>query len=86
MATEFPLTRQSVRDLDNPIVPNQRKVNVGSTERAVSSVGGAFLAGLGLTSGGLFGVALIGLGGALIYRGSTGHCTAYAAMGVNTAK
>jgi uncharacterized membrane protein len=84
MATEFPLTTQGVRDLDNPIVPST--VNVSSTERAVSSVSGAFLAGLGLSKGGLCGVALMALGGALIYRGSTDHCAAYAAMGVNTAK
>jgi uncharacterized membrane protein len=85
-ATKFAVTRQGVRDLDHPIQPGSGKVNVGPTERAMSSVGGALLAGLGVSRGGLCGLMLAALGGALIYRGSTGHCSLYAAAGVNTAK
>lgn len=59
--------------------------NVGKSERNISLVTGAVLAGLGLTRGGLTGLALLGLGGALAYRGSTGYCSVYHALGVNSA-
>jgi uncharacterized membrane protein len=85
MAVEhYQMTRQGVRDLDNPIRPTSAKVNVGSNERAFSTVSGALLAGLGVGKGGLCGLALAALGAGLIYRGQTGHCSLYAATGVNT--
>jgi uncharacterized membrane protein len=74
-----------VPDLDRPARPVAGQVNVGTTERAVSSVGGAMLAGLGLARGGLCGMMLVALGGALVFRGATGHCSMYAATGKNTA-
>lgn len=80
----YQMTRQGVRDLDNPVRPASSKVNVGPNERAMSSVGGAILAGLGVEKGGLTGLALAALGAALVYRGQTGHCSLYAATGVNT--
>jgi uncharacterized membrane protein len=83
-AIDYPMTHQGVRDLDHPIRPT--RVNVGAGERTASSVGGALLAGFGLARGGLFGLALAAVGGALVYRGSTGHCLAYAALGMNTAR
>jgi uncharacterized membrane protein len=83
-ATSFPKTRQGVRDLDRPARPSG--VNVGPNERAASTLGGALLAGFGLARMGLCGLALAALGGALVYRGATGHCHAYAAAGVNTAR
>jgi uncharacterized membrane protein len=82
----FPMTHQGVRDLDHPIRPGAGRVNVGPTERALSSVGGALLAGLGAGRGGLLGLALAAAGAAMIYRGQTGHCSLYAATGINTAK
>jgi uncharacterized membrane protein len=85
-ATTYPMTHQGVRDLDNPIRPGRPRVNVGPNERAASTLGGAILAGLGLGSGNLSGLILAALGGALVYRGLTGHCSAYAAAGVNTAR
>ena len=78
------MTHQGVRDLDNPIRPKSAKVNVGSNERVFSTVSGALLAGLGVGKGGLCGLALAALGAGLIYRGQTGHCSLYAATGVNT--
>lgn len=83
----YPLTHQGVRDLDRrpQAVSACSRVNVGPNERALSSVGGALLAGLGVGRGGLGGMALAALGGALIYRGATGHCSAYAAAGIDTA-
>lgn len=85
-AMNFTMSRQGVRDLDRPVKPSTGAVNVGKTERTVSAVGGAALAGVGLARGGLWGLALAAVGGALVYRGATGHCSCYAAAGVNTAK
>ncbi len=85
-AMTYPMTHQGVRDLDNPIRPGRSKVNVGPNERAVSALGGAVLAGLGVSKGGVLGMTLLALGGALIYRGKSGHCSLYSATGMNTAK
>jgi uncharacterized membrane protein len=86
-AVEYPMTRQGVRDLDNPIRRRSGTgVNVGSGERAASTLGGAMLAGMGLAQGGFSGLLLIAAGGALAYRGVTGHCPAYAAAGIDTAR
>jgi uncharacterized membrane protein len=60
-------------------------VNVGQTERLASAIGGGALALYGLTRGTMGGVALALIGGSLIYRGVSGHCTVYSAAGVNTA-
>ncbi len=61
-------------------------VNVGETERVLSAVGGGALAVYGLTRGSLGGLCLAALGGALVYRGLSGHCSCYASMGVSTAE
>ncbi|MCP9494051.1 MAG: DUF2892 domain-containing protein [Pyrinomonadaceae bacterium MAG19_C2-C3] len=60
-------------------------VNVGSTERTISTVGGAALALYGLSRGSLAGIAIAAIGGGLIYRGTTGHCNVYEAINVDTA-
>ncbi|WP_460450490.1 YgaP family membrane protein [Alsobacter sp. SYSU BS001988] len=59
-------------------------VNVGSTERALSTIGGALIVLDGLRSGSLFGAMRAVLGAVLIARGVGGHCPAYAALGVDT--
>jgi uncharacterized membrane protein len=59
--------------------------NVSDTERWASVLGGGALALYGLKQGSLGGVALAALGSTLVYRGATGHCPAYGAMGVSTA-
>jgi len=63
----------------------QSTVNVGQTERWASAIGGGALAVYGLTRGTLGGIALALIGGSLVYRGTTGHCNVYDAMGVDTA-
>jgi uncharacterized membrane protein len=63
-----------------------RGVNVGDRERLLSVAGGGLLAWLGLREGGLLGVGLAALGGALVYRGVSGHCPMYTSMGVTTAE
>jgi uncharacterized membrane protein len=59
--------------------------NVADGERIVSIAAGAILAALGLGRGDLTGLVIAGVGGALAYRGATGHCAMYQAVGVDTA-
>lgn len=61
------------------------QVNVNHYERIASNIGGGVLAAYGLYRRDLLGLGLAALGGSLLYRGTTGHCHAYAALGVNTA-
>ncbi|HKP01137.1 MAG TPA: DUF2892 domain-containing protein [Nitrospiraceae bacterium] len=61
--------------------------NVGGTERLVSAMlGGALLLRSVIKPSGLGSelAALLGVG--LLHRSATGHCAAYQALGVNTAK
>jgi hypothetical protein len=60
-------------------------INVGSMERKASLIGGGLLAAFGLTRGSLSGLALAAIGGALLYRGYTGHCHMYAALNHSSA-
>lgn len=61
-------------------------INVGQGERIAGGIGGGLLALWGLrhfTPGSL----LLGLlGGGLLYRSASGHCPAYQAIGINTAR
>lgn len=59
--------------------------NVGSSERTMSLLAGAVLVGMGLTRGGLSGMAMLGMGGGLAFRGATGFCSVYRALGIDTA-
>ncbi len=59
-------------------------LNVDETERYVSLAAGAILAGLGASRGDLRGLVIAGIGGALAYRGATGHCHVYETMGIDT--
>jgi uncharacterized membrane protein len=59
--------------------------NVGDTERLVSASAGAILVAQGLARRDLVGLLIAGVGGALAYRGATGHCSAYATAGLSTA-
>jgi hypothetical protein len=57
--------------------------NVGRTERWLSILGGAALVMRGMQRPSMMN-ALLGLGGVgLLYRGITGHCPAYEALGVD---
>jgi uncharacterized membrane protein len=60
--------------------------NVGDTERILSLAAGVGLGVAGLARGRLSGLALSAIGGALAWRGYTGHCQCYAVLGINTAK
>lgn len=60
-------------------------VNVGDVERWVSLVGGGALAIWGLQRRTAGGLAAALAGGSLVYRGLSGHCPLYSAMGLSTA-
>jgi len=60
-------------------------INVGDAERMLSLIGGGALTVLGLSRRSLGGLALAAVGGSLVYRGMTGHCSLYQALDLNTA-
>ncbi len=60
-------------------------VNVGGVERGASVVGGVLLALNGLRRRSIGGLLEALLGGGLIYRGASGHCSMYSALRMNTA-
>jgi uncharacterized membrane protein len=62
------------------------EVNVGRTERLVSTLGGGALALAGARRRGVPGALLATLGAALLHRGVTGHCHVYSAVGVDTSR
>lgn len=64
---------------------NERFVNIGSPERWAVAIGGGALAVYGLTRRSRGGLLLSVLGGGMLYRGTTGYCNVYEALGVNTA-
>lgn len=58
--------------------------NVAQAERLASLATGGLLILEGISRGRLSGLLLTGLGAALAYRGATGHCHVYGALGLNT--
>jgi uncharacterized membrane protein len=58
--------------------------NVSEPERWFSVVAGAALAAYGLTRRSICGLAISGLGGAMVWRGATGHCMVYEALGLSS--
>jgi len=61
-------------------------VNVNDVERWVSVACGGLAVWKGLTDRTLLGLGLAAAGGALVYRGLSGHCPLYEALDVNTAE
>jgi len=57
--------------------------NVSQPERKWSLLGGAVLLALGLTRTGLNRVLTVLAGGVLLYRGNSGHCPVYEALGIH---
>ena len=58
--------------------------NVNEPERWFSVVAGAALAAYGLTRRSVAGLVVTGLGGALVWRGASGHCLVYEALGLSS--
>jgi uncharacterized membrane protein len=77
--TRRPLTRQ--RQRGRPGGP----INVGEKERLLSFVGGAALSLFGLSRRSWAGLGLAAVGGSLMYRGLSGQCSLYQALGICTA-
>ena len=65
---------------------HQQTTNISQPERLASIIGGGSLIAFGLQRKSLAGFGLATLGGALIYRGATGHCNMYQTLGVNSAR
>jgi len=64
----------------------QQQQNVSQAERSVSIASGSILALLGLSRKSVPGLVIAGVGGALAYRGVTGHCPMYQSLGIDTAQ
>jgi uncharacterized membrane protein len=62
-----------------------RRRNVGAGERVLSALLGAGLAAYGVRRGTLGGLALALAGTGLVWRGVSGHCQLYSALGVDSA-
>lgn len=61
--------------------------NVGDDEKRLSLIGGGALGLIGLTRlNKASGWLMLGVGAALLFRGSTGHCGLYSSLGVDTSK
>jgi len=58
--------------------------NIADSERAVSAIGGAIIAGIGLGQRNASTPLLLLLGGLLIYRGASGRCLLYEKLGIDT--
>ena len=70
-------------DIDTPRASS--RVNVGRIERWLSMVAGGALAAYALKRRAVPGGTAALAGAALLYRGATGHCDLYQALGVNRA-
>lgn len=62
----------------------EQHTNVGGSERVVSALAGGLLAMWGMRRKGTLGYGAAALGAELLYRGVSGHCKAYSAMGIST--
>jgi uncharacterized membrane protein len=69
----------------NQSCSSSKEMNVGEVERIASlAIGAGFtLYGLRYLNS-LWGAAALGLGGSLIYRGASGRCLTYCALGIST--
>lgn len=81
MSLEYQPFAQSpeIRKVAKTIARDER-VNVSNPERIASMLGGAALFAYGVSHRTLPGVLLGLVGGALVYRGATGHCSLYAKL------
>jgi uncharacterized membrane protein len=77
---------QAVSDQENRGEERSSAINVGGVERIISVAAGSILAAAGLNRRSVPGLLIAAVGGAMIYRGATGHCHAYSALDINTAR
>jgi uncharacterized membrane protein len=60
--------------------------NVNDPERWISVIAGSAVAAYGLKMRSIPGMVLAAVGGALVWRGATGHCMVYEALGITSAE
>ena len=77
------LSTKGIHDYEETHRPTSR-INVGTVERYASTIAGSVLVLQGLRRGTFGGLSLAVLGGGLLYRGMTGHCSAYEALHLDT--
>jgi uncharacterized membrane protein len=65
---------------------NSAQRNVSEPERWISVIAGSAIAAYGLKMRSIPGLVLAGVGGALVWRGASGHCMVYESMGFSTAE
>src|SRR5688500_4912309 len=80
-----PVIRSDQRANLSSLLGGQRQ-NVGPTERLISLAGGGLIAAYGLSRGTTNGLLLAALGGVVAYRGATGFCSVYNALGFSSAE
>lgn len=69
----------------SPPATGSSKINVGTTERVLSAIGGLLLTTWGLQKKGLPGILAAVTGGGILYRGISGYCPVNEELGRNTA-
>lgn len=69
-----------------PEEPSEPARNIGELEGSLSVAGGVLLLVAALFPRTLKQLLLLGIGGGLVYRGMTGRCEVYSALGIDTAK
>ena len=77
--------RSSRKLIPKPPYQHPRSVNVSQSERLLSTALGAVLAVTALDRSAWSRAALLGLSGAMLYRGLSGHCHLYKRLGLDTA-
>ena len=70
-----------LEDKANGDLRRRNKTNINNLERSISIIGGGTVMLLGARRASLSGLLLAVAGSALIHRGVTGHCVAYAGFG-----
>src|SRR4051812_19797268 len=89
MASRDPRTDQHLerRDPSQPLSSRSSRgpnINIGPAERWGTAALGSALIAAGVARRSLGGALLGLLGGGLLYRSASGHCSVYAALGKNT--
>ena len=81
-----PVGRQQTSQGLGEGISGERRVNISQAERKASVVAGGAMLALGLTRRTPGALLLAGLGGLVVYRGLTGHCSTYDLLGRDTAR
>jgi uncharacterized membrane protein len=85
-AASLPQTRMNIPQPTPQRRPEADEMNVGQLERVASVMVGSLLVARGIKQMSLLGLAVAGLGAALVQRGATGKCPVYKALNVTTAE